>query len=88
MAIIEVGKRLIQARTNSLHEEIDLDELETEKPKPKLEVAAQMGFNKNQVAQFQKLANNPDAAETEKFIAEKAAAKMFTYTFHFVKRNR
>ena len=29
-------------------------------PKPKLEVAAQMGFNKNQVAQFQKLADNPE----------------------------
>ena len=32
-----------------------------ETPKPKLEVAADMGFNKNQVAQFQKLADNPDA---------------------------
>lgn len=34
-----------------------------EKPKPKLEVAAEMGFNKNQVAQFQKLADNPDAVQ-------------------------
>lgn len=32
-----------------------------EKPRPKLEVAARMGFNKNQVADFQKLANNPEA---------------------------
>lgn len=32
-------------------------------PKPKLEVAAQMGFNKNQVSQFQKLADNPDAVQ-------------------------
>ena len=34
-----------------------------QKPKPKLEVAADMGFNKNQVAQFQKLADNPDAVQ-------------------------
>lgn len=34
-----------------------------ETPKPKLEVAAEMGFNKNQVAQFQKLADNPDAVQ-------------------------
>ena len=39
------------------------EEAETEKPKPKLEVAADMGFNKNQVAQFQKLADNPDAVQ-------------------------
>lgn len=50
-----------QFRTNSLHEEIDQPDVET--PKPKLEVAAQMGFNKNQVAQFQKLADNPDAVQ-------------------------
>lgn len=31
--------------------------------KPKLEVAAEMGFNKNQVSQFQKLAENPDAVQ-------------------------
>ena len=53
-----------QFRTNSLCEEIDLNESEPEEeeppPKPKLEVAAQMGFNKNQVAQFQKLADNPE----------------------------
>lgn len=36
---------------------------EVEKPKPKMEVAAEMGFNKNQVAQFQKLADNPDAVQ-------------------------
>lgn len=34
-----------------------------DQPKPKLEVAAEMGFNKNQVSQFQKLANNPDAVQ-------------------------
>ena len=34
-----------------------------DKTKPKLEVAADMGFNKNQVAQFQKLADNPDAVQ-------------------------
>lgn len=34
-----------------------------EKPKPKLEVAAEMGFNKNQVAQFQTLADNPDIVQ-------------------------
>ena len=39
-----------------------LDESD-ETPKPKLEVAADMGFNKNQVAQFQKLADNPDAVQ-------------------------
>lgn len=32
-------------------------------PKPKLVVAAEMGFNKNQVAQFQKLADNPNAVQ-------------------------
>lgn len=31
--------------------------------KSKLEVAAEMGFNKNQVAEFQKLANNPEAVQ-------------------------
>ena len=31
--------------------------------KKRLEVAAEMGFNKNQVAQFQKLADNPDAVQ-------------------------
>ena len=44
-----------QFRTNSLRKEIDLTDIE--KPKPKLEVAAEMGFNKNQVAQFQQLAD-------------------------------
>ena len=38
-------------------------ESDVEKPKPKLEVAAEMGFNKNQVSQFQKLADNPDAVQ-------------------------
>ena len=38
-----------------------LDESEDESPKPKLEVAKEMGFNKNQVSQFQTLADNPDA---------------------------
>lgn len=32
---------------------------ESEKSKPKLEVAAEMGFNKNQVSQFQQLADRP-----------------------------
>lgn len=40
------------------------DRSEVDKPKPKLEVAAEMGFNKNQVAQFQKLADNPDAVQS------------------------
>lgn len=54
-----------QFRSNSLREEIDpADEEEPPaKPKPKLEVAAQMGFNKNQISQFQKLADNPDAVQ-------------------------
>ena len=39
------------------------EKAEMETPKPKLEVAADMGFNKNQVAQFQKLADNPDAVQ-------------------------
>ena len=36
---------------------------EDDEKAPKLEVAAEMGFNKNQVAQFQKLADNPDAVQ-------------------------
>ena len=53
-----------QFRSNSSREEIDLAEPDAgDKPKPKLEVAADMGFNKNQVAQFQKLADNPDAVQ-------------------------
>lgn len=44
---------------------IDESELveEAPSPKPKLEIAAEMGFNKNQVSQFQKLADNPDAVQ-------------------------
>lgn len=34
-----------------------------EPTKPKLEVAAEMGFNKNQVSQFQTLADNPDIVQ-------------------------
>ena len=53
-----------QFRSNSAREEIDQQTVEIEdKPKPKLEVAAQMGFNKNQVSQFQKLADNPVAVK-------------------------
>ena len=41
--------------------EIDESDDEEEPPqKPKLEVAKEMGFNKNQVSQFQTLADNPD----------------------------
>lgn len=50
----------------SLREEKAPDESEPEKgppPKPKLEVAAEMGFNKNQVSQFQQLADNPEAVQ-------------------------
>lgn len=47
-----------QFRSNSLREEID--PIESDQPKPKLEVAAELGFNKNQVSQFQTLADNPD----------------------------
>ena len=39
------------------------DDEEEPPPKPKLEVAKDMGFNKNQVADFQKLADNPDAVQ-------------------------
>ena len=49
-----------QFRSNSSREEIDLDESDDEEeppPKPKLEVAKEMGFNKNQVSQFQTLAD-------------------------------
>ena len=54
-----------QFRSNSLREEIDPanEEEPPAKPKPKLEIAAEMGFNKNQVSQFQKLADNPDAVQ-------------------------
>lgn len=56
-----------QFRSNSLREEIDPAESDDAeppaKPKPKLEIAADMGFNKNQVADFQKLADNPDAVQ-------------------------
>ena len=44
-------------------EESEDDEEEELPLKPKLAVAAEMGFNKNQVAQFQKLADNPDAVQ-------------------------
>lgn len=37
----------------------DSDE-EEPPPRPKLEVAAELGFNKNQVSQFQQLADNPE----------------------------
>lgn len=36
------------------------DDEEEPPPRPKLEVAAELGFNKNQVSQFQTLANNPE----------------------------
>lgn len=53
-----------QFRSNSLREEIDLtnspDDEEEPPPRPKLEVAAELGFNKNQVSQFQTLADNPE----------------------------
>lgn len=59
-----------QFRTNSLHREIALNDIGNEpepkeepSQKPKLEVAAEMGFNKNQVSQFQQLANNPEAVQ-------------------------
>lgn len=44
---------------------------EIETPKPKLEVAAEMGFNKNQVSQFQQLADNPKAVQEAIDYAEK-----------------
>lgn len=47
------------------------DEEPPQKPRPKLEVAAEMGFNKNQVAQFQKLADNPNAVQQAIDYAEK-----------------
>lgn len=66
----ELFNQLPKARENqytksaiSPREEKALAEPDIEKPKPKLEVAAEMGFNKNQVAQFQKLADNPDAVQ-------------------------
>ena len=34
---------------------------ETEKLKPKMKIAKELGFSKNQVSDFQKLADNPDA---------------------------
>lgn len=39
------------------------DDSEIETPKPKLEVAKNMGFSKDRVAQFQKLADNPTAVQ-------------------------
>ena len=48
----------LPAAGNKLNEESAI-----ETPKPKLEVAAELGFNKNQVAQFQKLADNPAAVK-------------------------
>lgn len=50
------------ARKFSESESESVDEAESP-AKPKLEVAKQMGFNKNQVADFQKLADNPDAVQ-------------------------
>ena len=38
----------------------NLADSEIETPKPKLEVAKELGFSKDQVAQFQTLANNPE----------------------------
>ena len=59
-----------QFRTNSPRREIDLNDIGNEpepeeepSQKPKLEVAAEMGFNKNQVSQFQQLADNPEAVQ-------------------------
>ena len=51
------------ARKSETTESKSAEEEPPAKPKPKLEVAAQMGFNKNQVADFQKLADNPDAVQ-------------------------
>ena len=67
----EIFNRMPKATTNHKRQDLEIppagkflnEEAETEKPKPKLEVAADMGFNKNQVAQFQKLADNPDAVQ-------------------------
>lgn len=56
----------LPAAGNKLNEESAI-----ETPKTKLEVAAQMGFNKNQVSQFQKLADNPDAVQKAIVDAEK-----------------
>lgn len=68
----ELFKLMPKATTNHKRQDLEIppagkflnDESEPEEeeppPKPKLEVAAQMGFNKNQVAQFQTLANNPE----------------------------
>ena len=65
-----------QFRTISHRKEIDLETIETEneKPRPKLEVAARMGFNKNQVADFQRLADNPDAVQKAIVTAEERAS--------------
>ena len=43
--------------------ESESDDEEEPPAKPKLEVAKDMGFNKNQVADFQKLADNPAAVQ-------------------------
>ncbi len=44
------------------------DDSELETPKPKLEVAKEMGFNKNQVSQFQTLADNPDVDKVQSVV--------------------
>lgn len=48
---------------------IDESDDEEEPPqKPKLEVAAELGFNKNQVSQFQTLADNPDVNKVQSVV--------------------
>lgn len=59
MPKVDVGrpKEIIRDAPNNLAD----SEIET--PKPKLEVAKNMGFSKDQVSQFQKLADNPEAVQ-------------------------
>ena len=59
-----------EVRDQKLAEGQENENPEIETPKPKLEVAAEMGFNKNQVSQFQQLADNPDAVQKAIAVAE------------------
>ena len=67
----ELFKLMPKATTNHKNQNLEIptagkflnESADEEPPKPKLEVAAEMGFNKNQVSQFQTLADNPDIVQ-------------------------
>ena len=59
---------------STCNEKAPATETEVETPKPKLETARDMGFSKDQVSQFQRLAENPDAVQKAIVTAEERAS--------------